>query len=328
LLTCTLICGSPLDAQNPASPPFRVARTDATLDVLNDKGAPILRYQLQRPADSKLSVDSACYIHPLATPAGVVLTDVAPDDHRHHRGVFLAWVEMHGRKDADFWGWGQHAPKDKRVIVNRSVTGQAGIAGAPDRISFDVVNAWEAEGDPQVIEKTRVTVRRDGPAHVADLLIALEADADLTLARWAFSGFCVRMRKDGALTASDPKGTLEEYGVPKHTDPKTDWPDAPWYDYTLKLDDGTVAGAAVINHPKNPPTLWHNHTGIRMLNPCIVAPSAVTLKAKTPLILRYRVVAHDGPADGGQLDRLAQEWSEQAAAPSRSDPTDLRVVTR
>ena len=60
----------------------------------------------------------------------------------------------------------------------------------------------------------------------------------------------------------------------------------------------------------NPKSLWHNHVGIRMINPCIVAPGAVTLKAKEPLVLRYRVVAHDGAADVALLDKLAKEWAE------------------
>ena len=70
-----------------------------------------------------------------------------------------------------------------------------------------------------------------------------------------------------------------------------------------------MAGVAVINHPQNPPTLWHNHRDIRMLNPCIVAPAEVKLKANEPLVLRYRVVAHDGAsAAPGGSDRLAAEW--------------------
>ena len=85
-------------------------------------------------------------------------------------------------------------------------------------------------------------------------------------------------------------------------------PAAPWYGYQLKLKDGTVAGVAVIDHPKNPPSLWHNHRDVRMLNPCIVAPSQVVLKANAPLVLRYRVVAHDGPVPTEQLDTLARDW--------------------
>src|SRR5687768_11792905 len=62
--------------------------------VVTWSGKEMLRYQIDRPADSKLPVESACYFHPLRTPAGTVVTDVAPADHPHHRGVFLAWFDM------------------------------------------------------------------------------------------------------------------------------------------------------------------------------------------------------------------------------------------
>ena len=94
------------------------AREPDAVVVKNSAGKTILRYQLDRPADSKLSVESGCYFHPITTPNGTVITEVAPSDHLHHRGAFLAWVEMHGKKDADFWGWGEHAPKKHRKILS------------------------------------------------------------------------------------------------------------------------------------------------------------------------------------------------------------------
>jgi hypothetical protein len=45
-----------------------------------------------------------------------------------------------------------------------------------------------------------------------------------------------------------------------------------------------------------------------MLNPCIVAPAEVKLKANQPLVLRYRVVAHDGAVPTEALKKLATEW--------------------
>jgi hypothetical protein len=142
---------------------------------------------------------------------------------------------------------------------------------------------------------------------VIDLVYTLTPTADLTLSRWAFSGFCVRTRGDGKVAAFSPQGEVK-LPNPSHVKPESDWPDAPWYGYTLTFDDGKVAGVAVVNHPDNPPTLWHNHRDIRMLNPCVVAPAEVKLKAEQPLVLRYRVVAHDGPTPARELDRLAAEW--------------------
>jgi len=286
-----------------------VPRGDAIAVDAGDR--PVLRYQLRKPADVKLPVDSGSYFHPVMTPSGVVVTDVAPKDHPHHRGIFLAWVEMHGKKDADFWGWGEHAPIKGRRIVNRAAEATSTSDGKPD--GFRARSDWLAEDEPVMQEDLRVAVRTDpsAGANVIDLTYTLTPTADLTLTRWAFSGFCVRTLGPGdapQLKAFGPQGEVT-LPNPSHLKPESDWPAAPWYDYTLTLKDGkTVIGVALIDHPKNPPSLWHNHRDVRMLNPCIVAPDKVMLKANEPLVLRYRVVAHDGPAQPRQLDRLAAEW--------------------
>jgi hypothetical protein len=76
----------------------------------------------------------------------------------------------------------------------------------------------------------------------------------------------------------------------------------------LKQADGPEVGVAVINHPTNPPTLWHNQRDARMLNPCVVAPDDVTLKQNAPLVLRYRVVTFDGAVPTVRLNELATEF--------------------
>ena len=289
-----------------AAEKFDVERAATHVNIRTPEGKEMLQYQLQQPSGTKLSVESACYFHPVRTPKGVVVTEVAPSDHLHHRGIFLAWVEMHGRHDADFWGWGEHAPKKDRKIVNRTVSDPL---SNPSGGGFKAENEWLAGTNVVVTEQLRTVARTEGPASVIDLVYSLTAKEDLTLSRWAFSGFCVRVRKDGKLEAEGPDGPVT-LPNPKHTEPATDWPAAPWYAYTIALPDGNTVGAAVIDHPQNPPSLWHNHRDVRMLNPCIVAPAAVAIRAGTPLVLRYRVLIYDGPAPRPLLSKLAKDWRE------------------
>ncbi|MBI3854737.1 MAG: PmoA family protein [Planctomycetes bacterium] len=260
-------------------------------------GKEVLRYQLKKPADSKLSVDSACYFHPLKTPAGVVLTDVAPADHKHHRGIFLAWFDMHGKKDADFWGWGMYAPVKDRVIVNRKAEGNK------------VENDWMAEGETLLKEGLTFNHRVQGVASVLDLVYELSADADVKILKGAFSGFCLRARKDGKATVEGPEGEVQR-PAPNHMKPETDWPAQPWYGYQITLPDGVQIGGAVLDHPKNPPALWHNPASIRMLNPCITAPGDVVIRKGEPLVFRYRVLAWDGALPRELINSLAKEWAK------------------
>ena len=161
----------------------------------------------------------------------------------------------------------------------------------------------------KMIKETLVASLRqpDPRANVLDLQYALTPIADATLSRWAFSGFCVRTRKDASLTAIGPQGEVK-LPNPSHLKPESDWPAEAWYAYELELKDGTTAGIAVIDHPRNPPSLWHNHRDVRMLNPCIVAPDKVVLKKGQPLVLRYRVVTHDGETPRFLIKALAREF--------------------
>jgi hypothetical protein len=293
-----------LQAANPVST-LTVSHEAGAVFVRSSEGKTVLKYQLDRPADSKLTVESGCYFHPVTTPSGVVMTDEAPPDHPHHRGIFLAWVEMHGRKDADFWGWGEHAPTKQRRILNRKVTD---LQSGPGQARFRAQNEWKAEDDLVLTEHLETKVSLASSAYVIDLGYRLIPAFDLKLSRWAFSGFCVRTRKDGKIEAFGPEGAVR-LPNPKHTEPPTDWPAASWYDYTLRLEGDTIAGVAVLDHPLNPASLWHNHRDVRMLNPCVVAPAEVLLQAGRPFELRYRVVVHDGPVQKELLSQLHADWS-------------------
>ncbi len=77
--------------------------------VLALDDSPIARYQSGiRELPDHPDYATTNFFHPLYTPAGIVVTDDAPADHLHHRGVFLAFVKVTwsdgGRQlEANFW---------------------------------------------------------------------------------------------------------------------------------------------------------------------------------------------------------------------------------
>ncbi|NLT71914.1 MAG: hypothetical protein GXX91_14660 [Verrucomicrobiaceae bacterium] len=274
-------------------------------------GVPALRYLLEKPADSACTSPSACYFHPLTTPSGLTVTDVAPDDHLHHRGVFLAWLEV--RNDAgegDFWGWGKHAALENRRLVHRSVED---VESTSDRAAFSAVNSWRA-GELTLLEETlrSVTVFRED-MRIHDMHYLFAAGTETVLGQHAFSGFSVRLRKDFPIVIHDPSGKID-LPQPSHLKPESNWPDRPWYAFEMTLPSGEKAGVAVLNHPDNPTTTWHNVARIGLINPCIVAPSAVTIPGGDALSLRYRVVTFDGPVPTATLDELAGDMKSGAAS--------------
>ncbi len=283
---------------------WSAAKQAGSLLFSNPHGQPVVAYQFEADPASKLPIRTAGYFRDLTTPNGVPVIEVAPPDHKHHRGIFFAWVEMHGLKAADFWGWGQYAPITNREIVNLDV--KLGKTTASS-VSFTAKNSWNAEGEVLVTESVSSTVSEKMGVRLIDVAYELVPKADIKAARWAFSGFCVRVKKAASIEVHDPNG-LVNLPPPSHLKPESDWPDRAWYDFSVTQTNGTKTGVAIINHPKNSATLWHNIPGLGMMNPCVVAPADLLLKKGQKLVLNYRVVAHDGEVPRETLNTLAKEF--------------------
>jgi hypothetical protein len=287
-----------------AADAYTLVADDHGLVLKTPQGQMMFRYMNKRPQGTPLTANSVCCLYPVKTPAGEDVVEFAPTDHPHHRGVFLAWHAIDGRVPADFWGWGEFAPTKDRVITNR---GLKAVAADAQHGVLEARNDWVAEGTTLIKETTTVSARQEQGVNVIDFDFQLLPQSDLTLKQTAFSGFCVKSFKEGQAVYTSPLGEVT-LPAPHHLKPETDWPAAAWYDYTIALDSGKTIGAAVVDHPGNPPSTWHNLKPIAMVNPCIVAPGSVTLKAGQPLRLRYRLITHDGPAPVELLEKLAQEF--------------------
>jgi Family of unknown function (DUF6807) len=276
------------------------------------KGRVVLTYLTRKPDDVPLAGNSACCIHPLNTLKGERATDIAPPDHRDHRGIFFAWHDMEFKRGeetlkGDFWGWGRFAPTEARAIVNREVR-----LTRADKTSagMAIENNWMIADAVVLRESSTIRASELEGFRVLDLTYRFASDYDVTLNRMAFTGFCFRCRKDGPYVFADSKGELT---LPNSsaTSPESDWPASDWYSHTVTLPDGKVISSAVIDHPNNPPSMWHGARSVSFLNPCIAAPGPVTIPSGQPLTLRYRAVVHDGKFPEGALDRLASQWRRQ-----------------
>lgn len=279
--------------------------------ILKDPaGRVVLAYLTSKPEG--LAGNSACCIHPLNTLAGERVTDLAPSDHKDHRGLFFAWHNVEFRKDGqalkgDFWGWGRYAPVDNRVIVNKGVR----FSRSDDRVAeLSISNDWMIEQQVMMHESSTIRVGEDRGARVLDLSYRFTSDYDVTINQMAFTGVCFRCRKDGPYTFFDPGGEVK---LPNSsaTDPASDWPAQPWYSHQVTLPDGKILSSALIDHPENPRSLWHGARGVSFLNPCISAEQAVQIPAGKMLELRYRAVAFDGPLSAGMLDQMAAAWRKK-----------------
>ena len=123
----------------------------------------------------------------------------------------------------------------------------------------------------------------------------------------AFGGFCARVHKEGEYAVYDPDGKVT-LPNPHYLKPETNWPAKDWYAGSITLDKGKTIGLAVLDHPKNAHATWHNARSVGMLNPCPTAAGPITLEKGKPFVLRYRLVAHDGPTPVDVVRALSAEW--------------------
>ena len=75
--------------------------------TLSFDGKPILsyRYAVTYPPEGINPLyKRSGFVHPLVSPGGEVLTNIQPDDHYHHYGIWGPWTKTHiNGREVDFW---------------------------------------------------------------------------------------------------------------------------------------------------------------------------------------------------------------------------------
>ena len=316
----------PVTGQGGAAARYTLTPVANGMQLKTSDGRVVLEYLTSKPADVPLAGPNTACFHPINTPSGERVTALAPDDHLHHRGMYIAWHDSEFRQPitrtsptsplwgwnvtkADFWGWGVYAPRDGRVIETREVKLKtADVSSA----TIEIHNDWSVNKRKMAEETTLTTVVERSGVYVIDVVFRLAVLVDYQLNKQGFSGFNFQARKDGESYYTYPGGTVP-FPDAHYSAPETNWPGAPWYGYVVKLSNGKTVGAAVLDHPSNPPTTWHGSRGLWMLNPNMAAVGPYTIKPDAPLTLRYRVVVHDGATPAALVNTLSDEW--KAAKP-------------
>lgn len=313
--------------------PYAVEGDEATVILKAPDGKPICRYVHGKlPAgEPQTAVPVVGYLHPVYTPAGEVLTESKGGDHSWLRGVFVAWPQVWGAAKGGFWTCGKAVWKEPGRIVNRTLRTTVGADGA----TLSAVNAWVADGVDVVMEAAEITAAARDGVYVIDWRVTMSSPDgnDVTLKPWPFSGLTFHGRRAGGegVTIHDPNGPVKRGGSPWNN-PKGNWPEAAWYDLTLAGKD-KACGLAIIGHPLNskvpaagdPQTgddrqSWNMNPGLRFMAPSVTAAKPFIIRKDRPLVLRYRVVAHDGPPPTDLLNKLAKELAGEKLDAAKKKP--------
>ena len=259
---------------------FRAAGPDS-LELI-DRGKPVFvyNYGMMLPSGVPEKFRRSSYLHPVYSPAGVLLTDDFPKDHLHHRGIFWAWRQVtYAGRTHDLWTIeGVH----HRFI--RFLRREAG----PDSARLAVENGWFT-AERQIVKETVEIVANPvaGGRRALDFTLTFEAIAGPVEISGSpdrgYSGFGFRFApRTNTILQSDAGREKEDTNLVPHR----------WAELTADFA-GRHGGARIDIDPANPgaPNGWClRHYGY--LGVDFPGFERYTLKPGTPLRLKYRVTLY------------------------------------
>ena len=268
--------------------------TEGGLQVL-DAGRPVLFYATTPQSHQGKFIRNG-FVHPLHGLAGEEITQVFPADHRHHHGVFWAWHQLWvgDQRVGDPWVTENFLAElqEARVIDQGPV-----FAAMQSRLHWKSPKIVDGNGKPRAIIEETTTIRvfhATETTQLVDFEIQLKPLLDNVRLGGAendrgYSGFTVRVRPPRDMKILTELGALARDAVGTQSR---------WADVTGQFSDSEqLSGIAILSHsslPEFPPRWLLRFYG--MQNVVYPGRDPIPLSAKSPLVLRHRLVIHRGDA--------------------------------
>lgn len=270
-----------------AASPFAFQQDAKTL-TLTENGKPVWVYNhgmiLKEGFPERMS--RCCYLHPVYTPDGTLITDDFNKDHPHHRGISWMWpVVVVDGKTYDVW-----TVKDMKERLVRWTARQTG----PKSARLAVENGWFLGGRKVVKENVEiVTWAVEKNRRRMDFTLRLQAVGEpVEIAgtpdgKKGFGGFCFRFApRDGGAAKTvitTDTGIMEKDGVfSRHR----------WAQVSGTFQ-GRPEGGRIDDDPANPGfprNGWLLRHGFGFMNPSWPGMEHYPLKpGAPPVVLRYHV---------------------------------------
>ncbi len=277
-------------------------------------GKEALTYQGEKsplPQGYKPEFHRGGYIHSVMTPAGVLVTDDYPPNHRHHHGVWSPWTktEFEGRHP-DFWNMGDGTGGVEFVAIDSAWSGiaSAGVVArhrfvdltAKPEPKYPLNETWTVRAYPQA--------KMGQPVNVFDvsLVQTCATEAPLKLLKYIYGGIGFRGNRewDGAANLKVLTSEGKERAAANEQRAK-------WF-RASGLVDGKTASIVVLCHPSNfrfpQPLRVHPTEPFICWAPPQMGDFEIT--KDTPYKAQYRYIVADGEPPAEAIERLWLDYAE------------------
>ena len=298
-------------------PGVQVTKDDSVLILRKDKQK-ILQYNhaiVPAPEGQSKLYDRGGFIHPLWSPSGSILTEIHPDDHYHHLGIWMPWTKTKFEgKAVDFWNLkeGQGTVRFNRFLSTTSGPVYGGFQAEHDHV------ALQTSSGEKIVLKEVWDVRVynvGGPEKgywICDFVSSQRcvADSPLLLEKYRYGGF-------GFRATADWKGETAAYLTSEGKTRKDGHTTrARWCD-TAGVSDGEWKGITFFSNPQNfrhpeAMRIWPGFEQEVFFNWAPVQTGDFEMKPGQDHKFRYRMFVHEGKVD---VERTEQVWNDYAHPP-------------
>jgi hypothetical protein len=264
---------------------FSWRQSEHALALLN--GANVVWQIVADPAEGKP------YFHPLATPSGIMLTDLRPPDHPWHRGLWFSWKYING---LNYWEEDPQTHKSEaatELLESKFEPRKDGSAELKFSLSYHPWNAAAVLTEQRRIE---ISAPVNGRYEI-NWTSEFTAVSNVSLTRtplpgepdgksWGgYAGLSLRLNKATGgwtfLSSSGGTGVAALHGKP-----------ASW----LKFSAGTnLPGVTILDDARNlrHPSPWYVNQEMPFFSPALLFTKSLTLSPGEKLVLHYKILIVD-----------------------------------
>jgi hypothetical protein len=247
------------------------------------------------------------YLHPLYNLNGDVITEEFPPDHPYHRGIFWTWHQLYNDTNSLGDGWINDGISQEVMNVLSDSSGKNA------EIQLEVL--WKSkvfpDDKPFMKENTSIIVypaesterKIDFSIKLTSLIEKLEIGGSNDPK--GYGGFCLRLDIPDNMIFTSENGPV----IPQ----ELQIPAGRWMDFSGAFGiDQTLSGVTILCHPDNPlyPSPWILRQKGSMQNAVFPGRQRIKMNLNTPVILKYRLIIHNGDSKSLDLNKLQEEYSE------------------